>query len=173
MRLCGTDPFTRITLLSIFAVLCSSCHQNFDSRQWGEAHNGLRIHIDTVFQAKQGPKIILFFQNSSEKPLQFYQSWFWLNTAIQCLTIETGENAKPTPEGKHLLDLLSPGGVRSRNVLVTLSPGQVYEGESVELQNVYHLAKGLSYRVKCVYTEALAGGWSGAITSNISSFRVN
>jgi hypothetical protein len=165
-------------LLALTIVIgCFGCRKDLSSEHggsgsdWGEANNGLRIRIDVNRESNGTHAVTLFFQNANKQTLQMYQSWFWFNSKIECYNRETGRSAEPTPEGKKLFQMFSPGGGRAANFLVPLSPGQVYRGERVELEMVYQLTNGLDYHVSEIYEERLSGGWSGAVTSNVANVR--
>lgn len=154
----------------IILILCTGCQIKCDSKgkvQWGTTNNGLRTHVDVNTETNSEHAVVeLSFQNVSENYIRIWQSGFWLNTTIQCWD-NLGNPAKPTHEGEMLLKLFSPGGDRSKNVLVALSPGQIYRVQPVELESIYQITRPGEYKIRAIYEENLGTEWSGAVTSNI------
>ena len=133
---------------------------------WGNSKNKLRIHVEVTAKASNEHWVQVAFQNISDKPIQVWESGFWPNIMLHCVD-GSGKSAETTVEGRNLLKAFSPGGSRTKNYLVRLLPKQIHYGDSVLLERVFELVPHNTYYVSVIYEETWAGGWTGSVTSNI------
>ena len=165
-------------LISVVALLvwngCALVTEDSQSEHWGEAVKGLRLGAtidNTVFQVQDPIMLKTAFTNVSTLTISFWQSGFWPNTRIRVVD-STMKSARLTPEGDAKQKIFSPGGERTKNVLVNLKPGESRGLEPIDLRHLFEMEPATVYFVDVVYEERQAEGWRGKLTSNRVRVRI-
>lgn len=151
-RACWGGIFIAVLVLSVLG--CTG----------GGGNNDLSVYLD-VAADDEGHWLTAKFQNVGQSELRVWESGFWPNTFIVCRN-EAGETPPVTTDAKKLLNAFAPGGPRDKNVLITLKPYQVHNGDSVLLERVFVLDPSMTYFVHVVYEERAEHAWKGKTKSN-------
>jgi WD40 repeat protein len=141
---------------------------------FGTEVRGLRARVALAKQAyTAGEPIRVTYTVKNVSPVKqvLWHSGFWPNHLILVRKAD-GQEAPLTFAGGQGRQAFSPGGERSKNVEVELTPGgeDATEG-GYDLTTLFDLSAPGRYTVQYVYEEK-QGGWEGRLVSNVATFEV-